>query len=71
MAAASDDLGRVARERGIEGHNVFTYGNLRAVLKICLNAVVFPVVRKGFTKIMELKYLSISSLRTEGCSENG
>ena len=29
MAAASDDRGRVARERGIEGHDsMFTCGNI-------------------------------------------
>ena len=39
--------------------------------EICLKTVVFPGVRKKFTKKMALKYLSISSLKTESCSENG
>ena len=72
MAAASDDLGRVAREQGIEGHDsMFTCLHVVAKSEICLKTVVFPGVRKKFKKRMALKYLSISSLKTENCSGNG
>ena len=73
MAVVSDDLGQVARKRGIEGHDsMFTCLHVHVVVQseICLKTVVFPGVRKKLTKRMALKYLSISSLKTENCSGN-
>lgn len=69
MAAASDDLGRAARELGIKGHDsMVTCFHIVIYSEICLKTVVFPGVRKRFTKKMALKYLSLSSLKTENCS---
>ena len=43
MAAASDDLGRVARERGIEGHDSFPeqFSVFRELMERYFNAILF------------------------------
>ena len=42
---------------------MFTCLHVVVLFEICLKTVVFPGVRKKFTKRMALKYLSISSLK--------
>ena len=64
MAAASDDLGERARHRGPR-FNVYMFTCV-SILRNMPQTVVFPGVRKKFTKRMALKYLSISSLKTDG-----
>ena len=58
-----------ARHRGPR-FNVYMF-TCGSIIRICLKTVVFPGVRKKFTKRMALKYLSISSLKTKNCSGNG